>query len=132
MSSWEAETLVRQLSQLGRDLDTEVGVLGELDMISVEAEGEFRRLDEEHGDRFAQEFLHAEGTVDAKKNIARIKAIPARLIAQDAWLEWSRAKSRLRTQQASIQAMHRRIEVGRSLLSREKALIGLGNSGIDV
>jgi hypothetical protein len=127
--SWEAETLVRQLSQLGRDLDAEVGVLGNLDMISVEAEGEFRRLDEEHGDRLAQEFLHAEGTVDAKKNIARIKAIPARLTAQDAWLDWNRAKSKLRTQQASIQAMHRRIEIGRSMLSREKTLLSISGTG---
>lgn len=129
MSSWEAETLVRQLSALGRDLDSEVGVLGELDMTSVEAEGEFRRLDEEHGDTFAQEFLHAEGTVDTRKNIARLKAVPARLIAQDAWLDWNRAKSKLRTQQASIAAMHRRIEIGRSMLSREKTLLSISGTG---
>ncbi len=127
--SWEAETLVRQLGDLGRDLDHEVGVLGGLDMAAVELEGEFRRLDEEHGDRVAQEFLGAEGTVDAKKNIARIKAIPARLVSQDAWLDWSRAKSRLRTQQASIAAMHRRIEIGRSMLSREKALLSISGTG---
>lgn len=129
--SWDAETLVRQLGQLGRDLDAEVVVLGDLDLAAVEAEGEFRRLDEETGDRFAQEFLDAPGTVDARKNIARLKAVPARLEAQDAWLEWSRAKAKVRTQQASLNAIHKRIDVGRSLLSRERALLSLANSGVD-
>ena len=129
MSSWDAEVLTRQLAQLGRDLDDEVHQLGELDMAAVEAEGEFRRLDDEHGDRVAQEFLNAEGAVETRKMIARLKAVPARLIAQDAWLEWNRAKARLRMQQASIQALHRRVEIGRSMLRREKALISLAGTG---
>ena len=95
----------------------------------MDAEGELRRLDEEHGDTFAQEFLHAEGTVDTRKNIARIKAIPARLIAQDAWLEWSKTKARVRKQQANINAIHKRIDVGRSMLARERALMSLGGMG---
>lgn len=129
MSTWDAEVLTRQLAQLGRDLDDEVRHLGDLDLQCVEAEGEFRRLDDEHGDRVAQEFLDAEGAVETRKMIARLKAVPARLIAQDAWLEWNRAKAKMRTQQASIQALHRRVEIGRSMLSREKALISLSGVG---
>lgn len=129
MSAYDAEVLARQLSQLGRDLDEEVRVLGVLDETAVEAEGLWRKLDEEHQDRIATEFLNGEGAVEARKMRARLKAVPARLIAEDAWLDWSRAKARLRTQQASIQALHRRIEIGRSMLSREKALISLAGTG---
>lgn len=129
MSSWDAEVLTRQLAQLGRDLDDEVRHLGELDMRCVEAEGEFRRLDDEHGDRVAQEFLNAEGAVETRKMIARLKAVPARLDAGEAWLEWNKYRAQLRTQQASIQALHRRVEIGRSMLSREKALISLTGTG---
>lgn len=129
MSSWDAEVLARQLAQLGRDLDDEVRHLGELDMRCVEAEGEFRRLDDEHGDRVAQEFLNAEGAVETRKMIARLKAVPARLDAGEAWLEWNKYRAQLRTQQASIQALHRRVEIGRSMLSREKALISLTGTG---
>lgn len=129
MSAYNAEVLTQQLSQLGRDLDTEVNYLGVLDLAAVEAEGEFRRLDEEHGDRVAEEFLKADGAVETRKMIARLKAVPARLIAQDAWLDWNRSKAKLRTQQASIAALHRRVEIGRSMLSREKALISLAGVG---
>lgn len=129
MSSFDAEILAQQLAALGRDLDREVKHLGVLDETSVEAEGLYRRLDEEHQDRVAQEFLDGEGAVESRKMQARLKAVPARLTAEDAWLEWSRAKAKLRTQQASIQAIHRRIEIGRSMLSREKALMSLAGVG---
>ena len=125
MSAWDAETLVRQLSDLGLALDEAVGHLGVLDEAAVEAEGEYRRLSEEHEDRVAQEFIKGDGSVELRKMQARLKAIPARLLAEEAWLEWNRAKAKLRTQQASIQAVHRRIEIGRSMLSREKALMSL-------
>ena len=131
MSNWDAELLVTQLSDLGRALDKEVKHLGVLDEKAVDAEGDYRRLDEEHQDRMAEEFLKLEGSVEARKMQARLKARPARLVAEDAWLEWKRASAKLRTQQASIQAIHRRIEIGRSMLSREKTLIGLMNSGVD-
>jgi hypothetical protein len=125
VSGYDAQLLANQLAQLGRDLDSEVKYLGVLDEAAVEAEGLYRRLDEEHQDRVATEFLRSEGTVETRKMQGRLKAVPARLIAEDAWLDWNRAKSKLRTQQASIQALHRRIEIGRSMLSREKALISL-------
>jgi len=127
--SWDAQLLVDQLASLGRDLDREVRILGMLDEQAVDAEGNFRRLDEEHGDRVASEFLKADGAVEARKMHARLKAVPARLLAEEAWLEWNHAKARLRTQQASIQALHRRVEIGRSMLSREKALLGLAGLG---
>jgi hypothetical protein len=123
--SFDANVLVMQLSQLGRDLDAFVGTLGELDEAAVEAEGEYRRLDEEYQDRFAEVFLNLSGSVEQRKMEARLKAKPARLIAGDAWLDWNRAKAKLRTHQASIQALHRRVEIGRSMLSREKALLDL-------
>lgn len=127
--SWDAELLVRQLSQLGRDLDAEVTILGQLDEHAVEAESEFRRLDEEYNDRFAEEFLNLEGPVEQRKMQARLKAKPARLISEEAWLIWNLSKAKLRTQQASIQALHRRVEIGRSMLSREKALISIAGTG---
>ncbi len=127
--SWDAETLATQLAALGRDLDEEVGVLGRLDEAAVDAEGRYRVLDAEHGDRVASEFLRADGAVETRKMHARLKAVPARLLADEAWLEWNQAKARLRTQQASIQALHRRVEIGRSLLSREKALISIAGVG---
>jgi len=129
VGAYGAELLAQQLGQLGRDLESEVQYLGQLDEAAVDAEGEYRRLDEEHGDRIATEFLNADGAVEARKMKARLKAVPARLVAEDAYLEWGRAKAKLRTQQANIQALHRRIEVGRSLLSREKALISLAGVG---
>lgn len=127
--SWDAELLVRQLSQLGRDLDTEVTILGQLDQEAVEAESEFRRLDEEYNDRIAEEYLHLDGTVETRKMQARLKAKPARLIAEEAWLIWNLAKAKLRTQQASIQALHRRVEIGRSMLARERALMSIAGMG---
>jgi hypothetical protein len=131
VTSFDAEVLAQQLAQLGRDLQQEVRYLGELDEAVVEAEGSYRRLDEEHQDRVAQEFLNGEGAVESRKMQARLKAVPARLIADDAWLEWNRTRAKLRTQQASLNALNRRIDIGRSLLSRERALLSLSGSGVD-
>jgi hypothetical protein len=132
VTSFDAEVLAQQLAQLGRDLQQEVRYLGELDEATVEAEGFYRRLDEEHQDRVAQEFLNGDGTVDSRKMQARLKAVPARLVADDAWLEWNRTRAKLRTQQASLNALNRRIDIGRSLLARERSLLSLSSSGVDV
>lgn len=128
-SSFDAEVLVRQLSQLGRDLQDEVARLGELEDAAVTAEGDYRRLDEEHEDAVASAFLAAEGAAETRRNTARLKGVPSRLIAQDAWLDWKRAGARVHTQQANLQALHRRCEIGRSLLSREKSLLSLSGIG---
>lgn len=125
----DANVLVSQLGQLGRDLDDEVTRLGQLEETSVDAECDYRSLDEEYGDRTAEAFLAAEGAVETRKASARLKAVPARLIREDAYREWQHAKARVRTQQASIQALHRRVEIGRSMLSREKTLMSISEIG---
>lgn len=129
MSGFEAQVLADQLARLGRDLQDEVMRLGELEETATEAQGEYRRLKEEHEDRLAEEFLRLEGTAEVRRNGARLKAIPARLLSQDAWLEWDRAKGKVNMQQANLSAIGKRIEIGRSLLSREKALLSLGGIG---
>ncbi len=122
---FDADTLLRQLAELGRHLDREVEALGELDMLATGLGCEAGRLKEEADDVAAEAFLHAEGSVEMKKMMARLKAVPARLTAQDAHLEWEKAKSRVRTQQAAIRVLHTRVEIGRSLLSAEKARMDL-------
>jgi hypothetical protein len=129
VASFDAEILVNQLAQLGRDLSAEVAVLGTLEDLAVENEGRYRKLDEEHEDAVATAFLAAEGSAEVRRNAARLKAVPSRLFAEDAWMEWKRACAKLRTQQANIQALHRRVEIGRSMLSREKALLSLSGVG---
>lgn len=122
---FDPELLLRQLSDLGRQLDAEVDKLATLDMEATGKGCEYQFLREAHEDRIAEAFLEAEGPVDARKMGARLKAVPSRLIAQEAYLEAEKAKSRLRTQQAAIKALHTRIEIGRSLLSHEKAKLAL-------
>jgi hypothetical protein len=123
---FEAETLLRQLSELGRQLDQEVSELGRLDMIATGLGCEYNRLREETEDAFATAFLGlTDGGVEAKKLAARLKVVPARLVAQDAYKDWEEAKSRLRTQTAAVRALGTRIEIGRSLLSTEKTRMDL-------
>jgi hypothetical protein len=127
----EMALLANQLSQLGRDLQTEITLLGEMEEAAVEAEGQYRELDAAHEDELARAFLRARGSnAEARKAEARLECIPSRKMAEQAMLNWNQKKAALRTQHASLQALHRRIEVGRSLLSREKSLIGLELSGI--
>lgn len=123
---FDAETLVRQLGELGRQLDAEVEKMGELDLLSVGLGCEYQRLREEHEDAVAKSFLTVStGGVEAKKMEARLKCVPSRLIAQEANRDWEQAKSRLRTQQAAIKALSSRVEIGRSLLSHQKMLMDL-------
>jgi hypothetical protein len=123
---FDAETLLRQLSELGRQLDQQVDRLGELDMLATGLGCEYQRLREEHEDQLATAFLGmADGGVEAKKMAARLKCVPARLIAQEANKDWEEAKSRLRTQQAAVRALGARVEIGRSLLSHEKTRMDL-------
>jgi hypothetical protein len=122
---YSADILLEQLAALGRQLDVEVAKLGELDMISTGLGCEYNRLREEHEDNLADAFLGIAGGVEARKTAARLKCVPSRLLAQDANREWEESKSRLRTQQAAIRALTTRIEIGRSLLSTEKARIEL-------
>lgn len=125
---FDANTLLKQLSELGRQLDDAVDKLGELDMTATGLGCEYQKLREEHEDDFAANFLILPGSVEAKKMAARGKSVPSRLLAQDAYREWEEEKSRVRTQQAAIKALTTRIEIGRSLLSHEKALMSLGET----
>lgn len=122
---FDANTLLAQLAALGRQLDEQVDELGRLDLLATGAGCEYQRLREETEDTFAEAFLNVQGGVEVRKMHARLKSVPARLTAQDANKEWEFAKSRVRTQQEAIRALHRRIEIGRSLLSTEKTRMDL-------
>lgn len=123
----DATTLLSQLAELGRHLDREVDKLGEYDMIATGLGCEYQRLREEHEDELAESFLSSLASgVEARKMESRLRCVPSRLEAQKVSLAWEKSKSELRTQQAAVRALTTRIEIGRSLLSHEKALMGLG------
>lgn len=132
MTAFDADLLATQLAQLGRDLQTEVLNLRELELKAVELEARHKLLDELHNDALAQAYLENEGAAEMRKAKARLACLHTREKAAGAWKEWQDAKAIVRFQNANLSALGKRIEVGRSLLSREKVLIGLGNSGVDV
>jgi hypothetical protein len=129
----DGEILARQLGDLGRQLDEATVKLAELDVLATGAAIEAARLKEEYEDRLAEGFLNASGSnADARKAEARLKASAARMVAQEASADAERARSAVRNQQQNIRTLSARIEVGRSLLSREKTLImGLGGLWIN-
>lgn len=127
-----AETLARQLAQMGRDLEAQVTVLGNYEDQAVEAEGKYRFKDALYEDALAKATLESgQRSAEARKAEARLCCISERIDMHEAYTKWGQAKAKVRMQQASLTALHRRIEVGRSLLSREKSLLGLSNSGVD-
>ena len=130
MSGYEAEVLAQQLARLGKDLQDEVIILGELEEQAVDAEGEYRHRDALYEDTLASCLLRSlHGSAEARKADARLQCIGPRAEMQQAYQEWGKAKGRLRTQQANLTALHKRVEIGRSLLSREKALLSLSGIG---
>jgi hypothetical protein len=129
VSAFEAETLARQLAQLGRDLDDEVKVLGKLEEEAVDAEGHYRAKEYAYTYAMDKAFLDFSGSVEVRKAQARTTNGSYWLDSQDAYLDWSRAKAKVRTQNANLSAIRTRIDIGRSLLSREKALLALGGVG---
>ena len=131
--SYDAAELARQLAQLGLDLQDEVAELGRLEEATVTAEGNYRHLNDLLEDAQASAFLRATGTnAEARKAEARLACTDQRMAAEAGWKAWNKLKAEVRTQQANLQAIHRRIEIGRSLLSREKSLLSLSSSGVDV
>src|SRR6266567_1230225 len=126
---FDAEVLMEQLAQLGRDLDKEVGRLGLLEHSCVNAEATYRHTQNNYQKALDEAFLSVKGTVEDRKAQSRLKAEVPQLDMEDAWREWQITKADVRIQQASIQALHRRIEIGRSMLSREKALMSLAGMG---
>lgn len=123
--SFDVNLLLRQLSQLGKQLDEAVEKLSELDLIATGLGCEYNRLREEYEDGLASVFLNSEGSVESRKATARLKCIPSRLMMQEAAKEHEEAKSKLRTQQQAVRALQSRIDVGRSLLSHEKSRMAL-------
>jgi len=127
-----AETLARQLAAMGRDLEIQVTVLGKYEDEAVEAEGKYRLKDALYEDMLASGMLRSDQrNAETRKAEARLDCIPERDAMQQAYTDWGRAKAKVRMQQASLSALHKRIEIGRSLLSRERALLGLSGSGVD-
>lgn len=121
----DVEILIRQLHDLGLQMDAEVDTLGELDMLATALGCTWEELREAHDDDVAEWFLRVAGSVEQRKMEARLKAVPSRLVAHEAKLEAEKAKSRVRTQQAKIRALDKRIEIGRSFLSLEKTRMEL-------
>jgi hypothetical protein len=67
--------------------------------------------------------------VDKRNNIARLECITSRETAEQAWKQWQDSRADVWTQKENLSALHERISIGRSLLSREKALLSLGGIG---
>lgn len=132
MTSYDADVLAQQLSALGRDLQNEILILGELEEHAVDAEAVYRELQDQYEDEQAKAFLSFTGTVEVRKMETRLATADYREKAAVAYISWNQAKGKLRVQQANLQAIHKRVDIGRSLLSREKSLISLVSSGIDV
>lgn len=118
---FDANLLLRQLSELGKQLDEQVEKLGELDFIATGKYCEAARIKEEYEDALAKVFLVSEGSVETRKATARLKCVPSRLMAQDAMKDAKEAEAHVRNQQAAVRALQSRIDIGRSLLSSEKA-----------
>lgn len=127
--SLDMSLLARQLSQLGRDLESEMILLRENDEAATEAEGIYCKLEALHKDDIARSFLNGTGSVDARNAQARLDNIASRQRMEDAKLDWERKRGIVRYRQSSIKALTTRIDIGRSLLSREKSLAALEWSG---
>jgi hypothetical protein len=105
------ETVIRQLGDLGRELGTQIDKLAELEEIAVDAEGDFRR-------EFAISYRNATGTLEDRKQWATFD--------NDAlWRTWGKAAAAVRRQRESLKALYGRIDIGRTMASREKALAAL-------
>ena len=128
--SLEASLLAAQLGQLGKDLDKETHLLSVFEDRAVTLEGQYVRLKEEYEDDLSRAFLAADGSVETKKNTARLASIESRNKMLTAQAEWNKARSLVRMQQANINALRVRIDIGRSLLSNEKSQMALVQSGV--
>lgn len=118
----DGEILANQLSQLGRQLDDATDKLAELDIEATATAIECAHRKELYEDALAYAFSKAEGSVENRKTSARLNCIAPRLAYEESYGNAERAKSAVRNQQAMIRALNSRIDIGRSLLSREKTL----------
>ena len=121
----DGDVLAAQLAQLGKQLDEATLKLAELDVFATAKGIDAADKKERYEDALGEAFRGFEGAVEARKIDARLRCKPERWTAQDAAADWERAKSAVRNQQAMVRAINARIDIGRSLLSREKSLAGL-------
>lgn len=118
----DGEILASQLSQLGRQLDDATSKLAELDLLATAKGIEAARVKEDYEDFLARAYRDADGSVETRKTVARLNCLEARKVSLEASAGWEMAKAQVRNQQAMVRAINSRIDIGRSLLSREKSL----------
>lgn len=115
MTATEGEKVIQQLGQLGRDLVTEVDAYGGLEEMAVDTEGDFRAA-------FAKIFKDSIGSVEDRKQAA--------IAATDQeWRTWGKALAAVKRQRESLKALHARVDIGRTMASRDKALAALAGHG---
>ena len=107
----DGTVVIDQLAQLGRDLIEEVNRYGDLELLAVETEGDFRA-------QFAKVYKDALGNMEERKQAA--------VAATDAeWRTWGKALAAVKRQRESLKALHARVDIGRTMASRDKALVSL-------
>lgn len=94
------QQVVRQLSELGRELDSAVKMLKEAELEAVEKRHTADMVE-------SRAFVVAEGSMELRKHIARTSADHAEseALVAEATVRWLRKR---------IDAIHTRIEIGRS------------------
>lgn len=122
----DGDILAAQLAQLGKQLDEATSVLADFDVLATGAGIEFQRRKEVLEDALAHAFQAVTGAVETRKTVARLHCTGEQKDAHEAYATWERAKCQVRNQQAAVRAINARIDIGRSLLSREKSLLSLG------
>lgn len=118
----DGDVLAKQLGDLGRQLEDATKELARLDILATGAGIKAASVKAGYEDHLAQAFLDADGPVDIRKATARLCCTSYRIDAQTAAADWERAKTDVSNQQAVVRMINARIDVGRSLLSREKSL----------
>lgn len=118
----DGDVLAKNLGDLGRQLDDATVELARLDVLATAAGIKAANEKEKYEDAYAEAFRDADGSIEARKVEARLESKLVRWGSQDASAAWERAKSDVRNQQAMVRALNARIDIGRSLLSREKSL----------
>jgi len=121
----DGDVLAKQLGDLGRQLDNATEELARLDILATAAGITAADKKELYEDHIAEAFVKLEGSVEVRKAQARLCTGSYRMDWQRASADWETAKAKVRNQQAMVRAINARIDIGRSLLSREKSLAAL-------
>jgi hypothetical protein len=99
--------IAHQLGELGVELDKSVQVMGDLEVVAVDAEGDYKA-------KFSRIFRESLGSVEDRKQIAVAEC-------DTEWRIWGKAAAAVRLQKEHIRALHARIDVGRTLASNVRA-----------